>query len=106
MRGAEEQGGRGEITFSLFPFPFSQLLQEVYCFMQPAVSLIRGHSYEQQLLRASVEMLLDPLGGIAAFVKRGDRVLLKPNLLTAARPGKECTTECLCKTLSEDQGAL
>jgi uncharacterized protein (DUF362 family) len=29
---------------------------------------------------------------MAAFVKPGDRVLLKPNLLTGARPGKECTT--------------
>jgi uncharacterized protein (DUF362 family) len=27
---------------------------------------------------------------MAAFVKPGDRVLLKPNLLTGARPGKEC----------------
>lgn len=60
--------------------------------MQPAVSLIRAQSYEQQQLRASLEMLLAPLGGMVAFVKRGDRVLLKPNLLTAARPGKECTT--------------
>ena len=32
------------------------------------------------------------MGGIAAFVKRGDRVLLKPNLLTGSRPTKECTT--------------
>jgi len=37
-------------------------------------------------------MLLDPLGGMAAFVKPGDRVLLKPNLLTGSRPTKECTT--------------
>jgi uncharacterized protein (DUF362 family) len=29
---------------------------------------------------------------MTAFVKPGDRVLLKPNLLTGARPGKECTT--------------
>jgi uncharacterized protein (DUF362 family) len=39
-----------------------------------------------------VETLLTPLGGITAFVKPGDRVLLKPNLLTGARPGKECVT--------------
>jgi uncharacterized protein (DUF362 family) len=36
--------------------------------------------------------LLEPLGGIEAFVKSGDRVLLKPNLLTASRPDKECIT--------------
>jgi uncharacterized protein (DUF362 family) len=29
---------------------------------------------------------------MAAFVQPRDRVLLKPNLLTGARPGKECTT--------------
>ena len=36
--------------------------------------------------------LLEPLGGIEAFVNRGDRVLLKPNLLTASHPTKECIT--------------
>jgi len=60
--------------------------------MQPAVSLIRAPSYEQQSLRAALETLLEPLGGMVAFVKRGDRVLLKPNLLTGARPDQECTT--------------
>ena len=58
----------------------------------PCVSLIRAQSYERQLLQDALETLLEPLGGMAAFVKPGDRVLLKPNLLTAARPGKECTT--------------
>jgi uncharacterized protein (DUF362 family) len=56
------------------------------------VSLIRAESYERQRLRASLETLLEPLGGIGAFVKKGDRVLLKPNLLTGGRPGKECIT--------------
>lgn len=56
------------------------------------VSLIRAESYERQRLRASLETLLEPLGGMAAFVKKGDRVLLKPNLLTGGRPGKECIT--------------
>lgn len=60
--------------------------------IQPLVSLIRAESYERQSLRNAVEMLLLPLGGITAFVKPGDRVLLKPNLLTGSRPGKECTT--------------
>ncbi|KAB8317518.1 DUF362 domain-containing protein [Tolypothrix campylonemoides VB511288] len=58
----------------------------------PSVSLIRATSYEREALRESLETLLEPLGGIAAFVKPGNRVLLKPNLLTGARPGKECTT--------------
>jgi uncharacterized protein (DUF362 family) len=43
-------------------------------------------------LRHSLEHLLEPLGGMSAVVKPGDRVLLKPNLLTGSRPGKECVT--------------
>lgn len=58
----------------------------------PTVSLIRADSYEQQMLRSSLTTLLEPLGGISALVKKGDRVLLKPNLLTAGRSGKECIT--------------
>ncbi len=58
----------------------------------PTVSLLRAESYDRPRLSASLETLLEPLGGISAFVKPGDRVLLKPNLLTGARPGKECTT--------------
>jgi uncharacterized protein (DUF362 family) len=57
-----------------------------------SVSLIAAQSYEIVTLRQSLEMLLEPLGGISAFVKPGDRVLLKPNMLTASRPTKECIT--------------
>ncbi|MEA5577029.1 DUF362 domain-containing protein [Anabaena sp. UHCC 0451] len=60
--------------------------------LKPSVSLIRAKSYEQEALRESLTTLLEPLGGIAAFVKPGNRVLLKPNLLTGSRPTKECTT--------------
>ena len=56
------------------------------------VSLIRAQSYEMQELRPSIEHLLKPLGGIEAIVSKGDRVLLKPNLLTGSRPTKECIT--------------
>ncbi|QQE63673.1 hypothetical protein GFS31_03420 [Leptolyngbya sp. BL0902] len=60
--------------------------------MSVPVSLIRAQSYDIPALRQSIEALLEPLGGIAQFVKPGDRVLLKPNLLTGARPTQECTT--------------
>lgn len=57
------------------------------------VCLLRATSYNDLgLLRKAVEQLLEPLGGMGAVVKPGDRVLLKPNLLTGARPTKECTT--------------
>ena len=60
--------------------------------MAASVSLIRAQSYHLAALQTSLEQVLKPLGGMAAFVKPGDRVLLKPNLLTGARPTKECTT--------------
>ncbi|MEM7580088.1 MAG: DUF362 domain-containing protein [Mastigocoleus sp.] len=58
----------------------------------PSVSLVKANSYERQILRESLNSLLEPLGGMKTFVKPGQTVLLKPNLLTASRPGKECTT--------------
>ena len=74
-----------------------------------SVSLIRANSYERQRLRADLESLLTPIGGMAAFVKSGDRVLLKPNLLTAGRPGKECITRpelvyCVAELVKEAGG--
>ena len=60
--------------------------------MPPVVSLMRAESYEREAIAADLDALLTPLGGMAAFVKPGDRVLLKPNLLTGSKPDKECTT--------------
>ncbi len=73
------------------------------------VSLIKANSYEIEQLKQSLTDLLAPLGGISAFVKKGDRVLLKPNLLTASRPTKECTTRpeivyCVAKMVQEVGG--
>jgi uncharacterized protein (DUF362 family) len=60
--------------------------------MPSTVSIIRATTYAADRLKQSVVEVLAPLGGIEAFVKPGDRVLLKPNLLTGARPTKECVT--------------
>jgi uncharacterized protein (DUF362 family) len=73
------------------------------------VSLIRATAYDPSLLRSSLESLLKPLGGIEKFVKPGDRVLLKPNLLTGNRPGKECLTRpeiayCIAQLVQEAGG--
>lgn len=57
-----------------------------------SVSLLSAESYELEALSANLTALLAPMGGMAQFVKPGDRVLLKPNLLTGSRPTKECTT--------------
>ncbi|BAU11862.1 hypothetical protein LEP3755_23650 [Leptolyngbya sp. NIES-3755] len=77
--------------------------------MNSAVSLLRATSYDLTELRAALETLLEPLGGMSTIVKPGDRVLLKPNLLTGARPGKECVTRpeivyCVAKMVQEAGG--
>jgi uncharacterized protein (DUF362 family)/Pyruvate/2-oxoacid:ferredoxin oxidoreductase delta subunit len=56
------------------------------------VSLIKCQSYEEPGLGRALELALQPLGGISAFVKPGQQVLLKPNLLGAAPPAKCHTT--------------
>jgi uncharacterized protein (DUF362 family) len=73
------------------------------------VSLIRAETYEIEALQQHLLTLLAPMGGIAAFVKPGDRVLLKPNLLTGSRPTKECTTRpelvyCVAKLVQSAGG--
>lgn len=77
--------------------------------LKPTVSLVRAMSYEQSQLRADLEQLLEPLGGMGAFVKLGERVLLKPNLLMGSRPGRECTTRpevvyCITQMVREAGG--
>ena len=39
-----------------------------------------------------IDVLLEPFGGMESFVKRGDKVLLKVNLLSAREPKKAVTT--------------
>ncbi|MBN2071391.1 MAG: DUF362 domain-containing protein [Candidatus Krumholzibacteriota bacterium] len=56
------------------------------------VSLVRCGSYEPEKLRSAMEKLLEPLGGIASFVQPGQRVLVKPNLLSAKSPERAITT--------------
>jgi uncharacterized protein (DUF362 family) len=60
--------------------------------MRTLVSLLSAQSYDLEQLQTSLTTLLAPLGGMAAYVKPGDRVLLKPNLLTGSKPGREAIT--------------
>lgn len=73
------------------------------------VSLLSAHSYDLSSLKSSLEKLLEPLGSINAFVKPGQRVLLKPNLLTGNHPTKECATRpeivyCVAQLVKEAGG--
>ncbi|MEM7062740.1 MAG: DUF362 domain-containing protein [Cyanobacteria bacterium P01_B01_bin.77] len=74
-----------------------------------SVSLLQATTYDVDVLERQLRILLAPLGGMAAYVKPGQQVLLKPNLLTGARPTKECTTRpelvyCVAKLVQEAGG--
>lgn len=75
-------------------------------YMQHIVSLEKCNSYTQSEVGLSVKKLISNLGGISNFVKIGQKVLLKPNLVKGAAP-EECITthpsiiEAVIKTLKE-----
>lgn len=60
--------------------------------MSNSVAFTRVPTYDRAALDRALSVLLEPWGGMAHFVKPGDRVLLKPNLLTGSRPTQECVT--------------
>ncbi|ERN41316.1 hypothetical protein KR51_00021190 [Rubidibacter lacunae KORDI 51-2] len=60
--------------------------------MSPQVSLLRATRYDAPHLQTAIAQVLTPFGGMESFVKAGDRVLLKPNLLTGSKPRRECVT--------------
>ena len=59
---------------------------------QATVSLVRCSSYELEQVESALERLLQPLGGMEAFVQPGQRILLKPNLVRAMTPEAAATT--------------
>jgi uncharacterized protein (DUF362 family)/Pyruvate/2-oxoacid:ferredoxin oxidoreductase delta subunit len=58
----------------------------------PRVSLVRHDDYEPASLLESIRTLLEPLGGMEAFVRPGDRVVLKPNIIDGRAPDLAVTT--------------
>lgn len=56
------------------------------------VSIATSTGYELPGLRQAIIRLLEPIGGISAFISSGDRVLLKPNMLSAKEPDLAVTT--------------
>jgi uncharacterized protein (DUF362 family)/ferredoxin len=56
------------------------------------VSIVRCETYHEEEVLRGLRRTIDLLGGIETFVKRGDRVLLKPNLLFGKPPEKAVTT--------------
>ncbi len=56
------------------------------------VALEKVESYDGEAVKAGLVNLLAPLGGIETFVKPGERVLIKPNMLSAKPPEAAVTT--------------
>ncbi len=55
------------------------------------VSVVPCDAYEHERCKAALQALLEPLGGLT-FVKPGDRVVIKANLITFLKPDKAATT--------------
>lgn len=60
--------------------------------MKERVSIVSCPDYAFERVLTSVKKSIDLLGGLQHFVKSGDRVLIKPNLLSGRPPEKAVTT--------------
>jgi uncharacterized protein (DUF362 family)/NAD-dependent dihydropyrimidine dehydrogenase PreA subunit len=52
----------------------------------------RCTDYDLAAVQAALRQVLEPLGGIQAFVRPGERIALKPNLLLGSSPDQAITT--------------
>ncbi len=60
--------------------------------MSLSVSLQSLADYNPERVKDALHLLLEPLGGIDRYVKPGQKVLIKPNLLAGKTPEKAVTT--------------
>ena len=56
------------------------------------VALVRCENYEQAAVDAAVERAISLIGGIERYVRPGQRVLVKPNLLRGSDPSEGIVT--------------
>lgn len=57
---------------------------------EPTIAVAKGTDYEKLVAK-----VLEPLGGIGAFVKKGDRVVVKPNIAWDRKPEQAADTHPL-----------
>lgn len=57
-----------------------------------SVSIVKCQTYAEEGVLKSLRQSIDLIGGIETFMRKGDRVLLKPNLLYGKSPEKAVTT--------------
>ncbi|MCK4536932.1 MAG: DUF362 domain-containing protein, partial [Desulfuromonadales bacterium] len=60
--------------------------------MKLPVSVLALSDYTPSRVRDTLQTLLQPLGGMEAFIEPGQKVLIKPNLLAGKPPEKAVTT--------------
>jgi uncharacterized protein (DUF362 family)/Pyruvate/2-oxoacid:ferredoxin oxidoreductase delta subunit len=60
--------------------------------MAETVALVQCRAYDREKTFAAVKRAVDLLGGIETFIKPGQRVLIKPNMLKASHPDSAVTT--------------
>ncbi len=58
----------------------------------PKVALIKCESYEYETVKKCIERGISLLGGVSLFVQKGEKILLKPNILAGEAPEKCVTT--------------
>ncbi len=56
------------------------------------VAVVKCETYDPGEVARAVRVVLEPFGGMSAFVHHGQKVLLKPNLLSAKDPDRAITT--------------
>ena len=54
--------------------------------MKTKVAIVKCRDYDRIELEKAIKKAFDILGGISAFAKKGERVLVKPNMLSARPP--------------------
>lgn len=60
--------------------------------LRSTVAVIPCDDYDEEKVYRSLKTGIDALGGIECFVKPDEKILVKPNLLSAATPDKALTT--------------
>lgn len=58
----------------------------------PQVAIVRCARYDEAEVARAVEEAVESIGGIRRFVAKGEKILLKPNLLSPEPPEKAVTT--------------
>ena len=59
---------------------------------QTKVALVRCHTYAHSQVLKAIQTGLDLLGGISAFARPGEKIVIKPNVLIGTSPDRGVTT--------------